>query len=185
MEHDNGKVWFGVWMKDQPPRDYPIHPSDYTSSMPRQMPTPKDKITRLHCLSPFCSKISSISCPRQFCASDCHRAPGGPCTAHVAKPTKSKITASSSQSIACPVLMTSWIKPSARRLQRTQVRKEKKAREERNATMGSGRRSAFLSMPPSPCSSVYLTATTANGDDSSSDIEVSEIENLHAPMKRA
>jgi hypothetical protein len=69
--------------------------------------------------------------------------------------------------------------------QRTQVRKEKKAREERNATMGSGRRSAFLSMPPSPRSSVYLTATTANGDDSSSDIEVSEIEDLHAPMKRA
>jgi hypothetical protein len=70
--------------------------------------------------------------------------------------------------------------------QRTQVCKEKKACEECNATMGSGCRSAFLSMPPSPClSASYLTAATANCDNSSSDIEVSKIEDFYASMKRA
>ena len=70
--------------------------------------------------------------------------------------------------------------------QRTAVRKEKKACEESNATMGSGCRSAFLSMPPSPCSSLsYPTAASANCNGSSSDIEVSEIEDSYVLMKCA
>jgi len=57
------------------------------------MSVPKNTSSRLRCISLGCSKISSVACPRQFCASDCRRAPGGPCTSHIAKPTKLKMAA--------------------------------------------------------------------------------------------
>ena len=59
--------------------------------MQSEAPAAKDTRSRLRCMSPCCSKISSIACPRQFCASDCRRAPGGPCNSHIVKPTKPKL----------------------------------------------------------------------------------------------
>jgi len=63
--------------------------------------------------------------------------------------------------------------------QRTQVRKEKKAREESRAAPVSGQVSAFPSVPPRPSTPAF------DNDGRSSDIEVSEIMDNHNLMKRA
>src|SRR5882762_8976831 len=95
-QHDNGKIWFGVWKKDQPPRDYPVHPLDYVP--PSARPSSQNDVKRrLRCVSLNCGKISLVTCPRQFCAHDCRLAPGGPCTTHVIKPTKLARTAGTSR----------------------------------------------------------------------------------------
>jgi hypothetical protein len=67
--------------------------------------------------------------------------------------------------------------------QRTEVRREKKAREERHASMGSRRSSAFPSMAPQTSVS-YLATTAADDDGGSSDIEVSEITDHQGYMMR-
>jgi hypothetical protein len=57
------------------------------------MSVPKNTSSHLRCISPGCSKFSSVACPCQLCASDCHCGPGGPCTSHITKPMKSKMAA--------------------------------------------------------------------------------------------
>jgi hypothetical protein len=67
--------------------------------------------------------------------------------------------------------------------QRTEVRKEKKAREERCTSMGPQCLSAFPSMAPQTSLS-YLATTAADDGSGSSDIEVSEIMDHRGHMKR-
>jgi hypothetical protein len=87
----------GVWKKDQPLQDYPVQPSDYTPSTSIQVLAPEARSSQLPCKSPFCNKISLITCPCQFYASDCQRGPGGLCTTHTLKPSKQKTTMSLSR----------------------------------------------------------------------------------------